>query len=146
VQHRWPLARKLSLILFGDFRKAKNRRGDIVRGIHPEVFAWREALAAEAMGRRYAALPEQLALLWVAGVPLAEEGPLLPSPEERRAALLDFWATRTCTPEGRRVRALTEDFLVEVVQGGAWPVTPAEAAAATARTPCGGRLEAALMP
>lgn len=141
VQHRWPVRRRLALIVFGDFRKAKNRRGDIVRAIHPEVFAWREALAAEAMGRRYRALPDQLALLWVAGIPLDETGPLVRTPEARRAALLDFWSSRTCTPEGQRVRDLTADFLGAVVQGSAWPVTDEEARGAAARTPCGDGLE-----
>lgn len=140
VRHRWPTRHKVALVLFGDFHKAKNRRGDIVRAIHPEVFAWREALSSEAMVGRYDRLPDQLALLWVAGVPMEVSGALVPTPAARRAALLEFWATRTCTPEGRRVRSLTLDFLQEVVQTTPWPVTGPEVAAANARTPCGDRL------
>jgi hypothetical protein len=140
VQHRWPVRHKVALVLFGDFKKAKSRRGDIVRAIHPDVFAWREALAAEAMTGRYDRLPDQLALLWIAGVPLQDDAPLLRTSDERRAALLAFWATRTCTPEGRRVRGIALDFLREVVQPSPWPVTPAEVAQTNARTPCGDRL------
>lgn len=118
------------------------QKSRVATGIDPELRGWREALVAQNMERRIGVdLPEALDLLWLEGRPMRPDRPPLPSPEERRAAVLAFWAERSCTPEGQAVRDLVEIFLAMEVQRSPFPATSAELRAAEAAQSCGDRLE-----
>lgn len=105
-----------------------------------ELRGWREAVADEAFRWRLDyEIPQALAAVWTDGTPLKAGAPALPTPEARRAALLDFWATRNDTDDGRVVQELVEAWLASEVQASEWPVTAAEADAAEARCGCGRR-------
>ena len=74
--------------------------------------AWDDALQDRGQARRIVELSDALDRLWSEGVPIDAPGaPRLATPPERKTALVEFWATRTDTPEGDEVRALVGDFL-----------------------------------
>lgn len=100
---------------------------------------WQAALMATGMQKRVQQeLPDQLDRLWADGTRLDNApGEPLPTPEQRRQAMLDFWADRSCTPEGAQVREVVALFLEYEVQPSPWPVTAAELAAAQAAHRCG---------
>ena len=108
--------------------------------IAEELRGWREAVADEAFQWRLDyEIPQALEALWRDGTPLQAGEPALATPEARRAAVLDFWATRTDTESGRIVQEVVEAWLASVVQPSEWPVTEAEADAAAERCGCGRR-------
>ena len=101
-----------------------------------DVRSWREALCAEGFeARLLVEIPRTLEDAWQRGVPIAGDVPLQ-TRADRRRALLDWWATRTCTPEGARVRELVARYLDREVQSSPWPVTADELAAANAQRAC----------
>jgi tetratricopeptide (TPR) repeat protein len=117
-------------------RKHSGGRNDLFAALTDDLIAWRSALCAEAIEDRLVSeIPEALEALWERGVPVSP-GPPLDTPEERRSALLTWWATRTCTPEGERVREVIARYVVTEVQRSPWPVTDAELAAANGRRSC----------
>lgn len=122
--------------LSGNYRRQMQIYEEVFEALHPSVAAWREAIIREVMEERYYQLPDQLAATWESGAPLGGH-PAGERPADRRAALLSFWASRTHTPEGDRVRQITADFISYVVQDSRWPVTPEEQAAAEAACQCG---------
>jgi hypothetical protein len=136
----WKPHHKVALVVLGDMHKAKNRRGDIVRAIHPEVSEWREALIRRGMQVRYDALPDELEHAWTVGSPIGASGPL-DSFDQRRGAILALWSSRTCTPEGQQVRDIVETFISVVIQTSKWPVTPSELATAQATCLCDDSLQ-----
>lgn len=120
----------------GNYRRQQQVITEVFEALHPSITAWREAIQREVMEERYYNLPDQLAATWETGAPLGMH-PGGARPEDRRAALLAFWVSRTDTPEGARVRQITADFISYVVQRSPWPVTPEEQAAAEAACQCG---------
>jgi hypothetical protein len=117
-------------------RKLTHKKTFLVEGMDPSLDAWREVLVANAMGRRLnEEIPDMLEGIWTHGImPLGEP---LQTPEERRLAIVTFWASRACTPEGAAARQTAADFLQYVVQDSAHPVTAEERAAAEAANRCG---------
>ncbi len=131
---------------FGMVERGKQRavQETLRAAIEPQVAAWREAIASRATAEALAALEKRLVDLWVDGIGLGRES--LPTSVERRAALLDYWATRTDTPEGRAAMRIVEAFLRSRVQPSGEPVTEAERAAAEARREDGRPLDLTLAP
>lgn len=118
------------------------QKGRVATSIDPELRGWREAIIASNMEKRIGVdLPEALDQLWLNGTPMQPDRPPLPSPEQRRAAVLAFWAERSCTPEGQAVRDLVEIFLAMEVQRSPFPATDAELRGAERAQACGDRLE-----
>lgn len=118
------------------------QKGRVATAIDPELRGWREAIIASNMEKRIGVdLPEALDQLWLNGTPMQPDRPPLPSPEQRRAAVLAFWAERSCTPEGQAVRDLVEIFLAMEVQRSPFPATDAELRGAELSQACGDRLE-----
>jgi tetratricopeptide (TPR) repeat protein len=116
-------------------RKLKHQRARVMEAIQPEVLAWRGAVCAEGLEDRLLhEVPASLEALWRDGV--GRDGAAIEGPGDRRAALLDWWVTRTCTPEGAAVRAVIARYLEREVQTSPWPVTAGELAAVNARRPC----------
>lgn len=110
-------------------------RGKLARAVQPEVIAYRQAVQQAAFQERLSTLPDRLDALWSEGTPIDGGDETLSAPEERRAELLAYWASRTDTPQGRATCAVIELWLSEVVQASNEPVTPEEQrrANATAR-------------
>lgn len=112
----------------------KNR---LATSMDAELDAWKEAVTATSMKRRIEEqLPAGIEATWADGAPF-EGSPPLPTPAERRAALLEFWSDRACTPEGDLVTRVVADFLELEVQSSPHPVTAEELQAANARATCG---------
>jgi tetratricopeptide (TPR) repeat protein len=121
-------------------RKLQQQRARVMTELQPELRAWREALCAEGFEDRLLyEVPGTLDRVWRDG--LARDGSVLLERPQRRAELLEWWVTRTCTTEGDAVRALIAGYLTEVVQRSDWPVTLSEVEAINARRPCETALE-----
>lgn len=114
-------------------RKAEVERVRVLDETRDEIENYIAILRRTAFEEMLAALPERLDRLWTEGVPLAPNAPALPTPEARRRAVLDLWATRTETPEGRRAAAAIEAWLSSTVQTSETPITDAERAEFEAR-------------
>jgi hypothetical protein len=99
----------------------------LARDVEPEVEQYLAIKRRTVFEEKLAVLPDALDALWKDGVPL-EPGPTLPTAEARRRAVLEFWASRTDTPEGNRTAEVAEDWLRAVVQSGSTPITPEERA------------------
>lgn len=124
-------------------RKLRGYRDRLMNEIRPDLVAWREALCTEGFeDRLLVEVPAVLDRVWRDGV--GRSGETLPTPEARRAELLEYWVTRTCTAEGDAVRTLIARFLRQEVQPSAWPVTAAEVAAVDADRRCEDTLAVAL--
>ncbi len=88
--------------------------------------------AGAAVQRKVARLPDQFAALWDRGVPLREGAPPLSTMESRRAAIFEFWRTRTKTVWGREVQDAVESFVRAEVMTSDHPYTAEELTAFTA--------------
>ena len=111
------------------------RREATVVAIETEIRAWRVAIQQVALEHRlWEELPAELDAIW--------HDVTMP-PHMRRAALLAYWTSRTCTPEGQAVRDSIRTYLLEEVQTSAWPVTDVEAQRASEENECGLVLELA---
>lgn len=107
--------------------------------IREPLAAYNEALREVRFDDALARLPERLDRLWNDGLGFNGGEPLA-TPEARRRAVLDFWATRAGTPEGDAISATIEDWLAATVQPSPHPVTEAERRSAEARRNDGRRL------
>jgi hypothetical protein len=115
--------------------KLDGKKGAANEATNDQRIAWDDALHDRGQARRIAQLSDAVDHLWSDGVPIDAPGaPLLATPNERKTALVEFWATRTDTPEGAEVQALVRDFLLYEVSESPWPVT--EADRDLARTEC----------
>lgn len=120
-------------------RKVEAVQDEVRTAIEPELLAWREAIQRKAFGAYLDGLPARLDALWHQGVGLDRN--TLTTPEARRGALLELWATRTDTPEGRAVTRLLEGFFRSEVWPSEHPFVADEITAAQARREDGRRLE-----
>lgn len=113
----------------------------VAYSIDPEVDDWRQAVVDTRMqGRIEAEIPDLLDAAWQEGAPIERHAAPLATAAERRSELLRFWADRSCTPEGDRVRVAVEAFLEFEVNDSDHPLTGPEVLAANAATPCERRL------
>jgi hypothetical protein len=95
--------------------------------VHGPVEEWGDRIADLATERTLDALPPRLEALWATGVPL-DGGPPLPTPAARRAALRDYYLTRTDTVWGEAVREAVRAFVFGVVQSSDAPYAEPELA------------------
>lgn len=116
-------------------RKWLGQEGRTVEALHADVETWGDRIADLATDRTVASLGPRLDALWDHGVPLADDGPALRTAAERRAALLEFYATRTDTVWGEQVRDAVGGFCRAVVQHGDDPFTEEELARFAASHP-----------
>jgi hypothetical protein len=121
-------------------RKLAPVHDKVLTGIQPELTHYRAVLQETAFQDALYALPGRLDALWEQGAPL-EGDQVLETPEARRAAVLDYWATRADTPHGQQVCQVVELWLSRVVQTSQHPFTAEEAEAANARRSDGRRLD-----
>ena len=117
--------------------KLDGKKGAADAETNMQRIAWGDALHDRGQAHRMAELPEALDLLWSEGIPIDGPGaPRLPTPIERKTALVEFWATRTDTAEGAEVQALVRDFLLYEVSESPWPVTDADRELARGQCHC----------
>ncbi len=123
-------------IPFLNKRKMAPRRQAVLEVMKPHLSAWRQALGTEKTLERVAStLTDDLDALWYEGTPLSGEDELVSRPQ-RRAAILDHWATRTCDEIGASVREILRKYLLYEVNASEFPVTGAELAEANEKTAC----------
>lgn len=135
-----PPAPTLSLQLgFPSHRKVIAKQERLFADVRGELQAYGDVIRATRFQERLQELPDRLDACWRTGAPLEGEASLA-TPEERRAAILAFWATRSDTPEGDAVTHAVEVWIAETLDAEGAPVTDAEAAAAEANRADGRKL------
>jgi hypothetical protein len=116
-------------------RKLEPQKSEVALETHDVVEAWRSAVVDDAMRVRLSVgIPALLDAIWLGGT--AEDGHALPGPADRRKALLEFWATRSDTPEGHEAQGMAATYLEQMVETSPTPLLPEEVAAAEARCSC----------
>jgi hypothetical protein len=73
--------------------------------------------------------------LWTSGVAISG-GPPIEGVAARRAAILDFWASRTCTDAGDAIADVAAAFIRNEIQSGPDAASPEEIAASEAACGC----------
>lgn len=121
-------------------RKARTVHDDVLVEVTPELAAYRDALQETVFQEQLEALSDRLDALWELGVPLEAGKPRVETIDDRRRAVLTFWATRAATPQGLDTCKEVELWLSEIVQTSTDPVTPDEQEEANARAEHGRRL------
>lgn len=96
--------------------------------------AWASTIADVATDERLRGLPDDLERLWRDGVPLDPNERTLVTYDERKAALLSFWQSRTESSWGESVRGAVEAFMRAVVQDSDHPFTDEDLARFNAST------------
>jgi hypothetical protein len=115
-----------SVWLFPSARRVEVVRDRLVDDLQPEVDAYLKVARRTELENQLALLPDRLDALWTAGTPLDGSPGRIDGADARRRAVLAYWASRTETPEGRRVAEAVESWLAATVQGGEFPITDAE--------------------
>jgi hypothetical protein len=106
-------------------RKFQGYRGTAVEGVGGDVEEWSSRIADLAIDRKLELLDQALLALWIEGIPV-QGTERLDTPADRRQALLAYWASRTETVWGRRVREAVAAFIRGEVQYSDHPFTEAE--------------------
>lgn len=108
-----------------------------VEASEDELRLYADALAAEALTTRlYDEVPSLLDGIWLEGVHAEDPEAVLDTPQQRRAAILDFWLSRSDNPYGDAVREVVEAYMVYVINESEHPYTRAEISAANAARSC----------
>lgn len=115
-------------------RKLQAQKTRTVQFLDPELDEWGDRIADRELSSRLQTLPDELEALWFEGTPLPSAGEgsedaapvALDTVDERKAALLAYWDSRTNTVWGDRVRLTVEAFLRAVVQPSDDAFTAAE--------------------
>ena len=125
-------------------RRLGQAKGRVAEAVRPDADAWRTAVMSRAMDQRVnEEVPGQLDGLWLNGQAMQPGDPAVPDPKGRREAILEFWASRSCTPEGDRVADVAAMFIEREVQESPFPATADELRAANAASTCGRALDVA---
>lgn len=117
-------------------RKLAHQKEAVVEATEDDMRAFVDALTMEALYNRiYEDLPTELDSLWLDGRD-PNDGRTLSSFEERRAAILALWTSRTDNEYGDAVREAIELYMVYVVQVSDHPFTDEEIARVNATRTC----------
>jgi len=122
----------VSMAPFPGGKKTRAAQSVVMEQIRPQVEKYEAALQARAFTVQLEELPGRLDRLWVEGVSMSG-GPLLEGAVARRTAVLDYWATRAPTPEGRAVMVVVERWIRGTLSGTTDAVTDSEKAQAESR-------------
>lgn len=132
-----PLAPNLAARVASPSRKkVHGAQIETMETVEPLVLSYRQAIYARAHTERMQELPGELSAIWEDRVP----GHAMPTYAERRAAIVELWATRADTPEGADVMRGIEAFVRAEIEEGPNAFTPEELAAAAARREDGRQL------
>src|SRR5262245_10982736 len=113
----WPLCvtQPTHCLKGGAWLVSDRKWAGIVRGVESSTTDAQvelgDRVADAAVHVKVAHLPDQLAALWEQGVPLHEGDPPLATMEARRAAIYEYWRTRTNTVWGHEVQDAVESFV-----------------------------------
>jgi hypothetical protein len=121
-------------------RKAAKIHDRVLAEVGPELAEYRDTLQETLFQEQLEQLSDRLDALWELGLPLEEGQPHIDTIDERRKAVLEFWATRSNTHEGIETCRAVELWLARVVQPSADPVTAPEQEQANAEAQHGRRL------
>jgi hypothetical protein len=118
-------------------RKLEGMKEEVARATSYEMSQWRTAVIALAMDKRIGEeIPDMLDRVWELGQTDTLDDPVLDEHSARRQVILNFWASRSCIPEGEEVRVLTADFITEIIQTSEHPATQSELDSANQRQRC----------
>ncbi len=115
----------LRLWLLPSEKKVEPLRAEVVEAVGPELSRYNAVVARTALQERLADLPDRLDGVWNNGTPLVGMA-TLDTRTARRRHVLEYWATRASTPEGRLTARKVADWLDAVVQESDSPITDAE--------------------
>lgn len=119
-------------------RKWLQAEANALAVVREQVEVLDQRIGQLGLARKIEDLAPRLEALWEKGEPL-DGGRTIQDMAGRRAALGEFWATRTDTPEGQVVRDVVHAYIRNVVQYSDDPFTPEEIAgieaSATVREP-----------
>jgi hypothetical protein len=97
----------------------------VIEAVHPLLEAYADVISETYFRTYLEELPDRLDALWTDGVPL-EGHETAVTAEDRRRAVLHFWADRVDSPEGNRVAEAVERWLRFTVQESNTPITEDE--------------------
>ncbi len=118
-------------------RRLQAHKERVVNGTSGYAAEWRAAVVSLAMDSRLGRdIPNMLDAIWMHGHMGETGAPVLETYPERRAALLQFWAGRSCVKEGAQARELVADFIAYEVQPSDHPADRDEIRAANAAQRC----------
>lgn len=106
-------------------RKLKGPRNQTLAAIQPELQGLFDAHAEANAERNWDRLMSKLEALWERGQPLDGEG-FIETHAERRAVILQVWASRTETDAGRTTMQRISDWIEATIQLGPHPCTAEE--------------------
>ena len=118
-------------------RRLQAHKERVVQGTQGYAREWRTAVINLAMDSRLGRdIPNMLDAIWSEGHTGEEGGMVLDDYAERRQALMQFWAGRSCVKEGAQARELVHDFIAYEVQQSPHPATAEELREANAAQRC----------
>jgi hypothetical protein len=110
-------------------RKWGNLEDTLSRSTAVSQVAFGDRVADASVRRTVDALPDRLTALWEHGTPLVPGAPILATMDERKAAILAYYRSRTDTVWGDQVRDAVAAFVRAVVMTSDDPFEPEEMAA-----------------
>lgn len=115
---------------------SEQNKEEVVEGTAQEMRDYADTIAAEALGRKLnEEIPDWLDAVWHQGVDPRNDT-ALPTPEARRAHILEFWISRTDNAYGDAVRQVVEHYMLYEIQSSTDPFTQNEIDQANARRRC----------
>lgn len=106
-------------------KKVEPVRAGVNEAVSPELSRYNAIVARTKLQERLSDLPKRLDAVWREGTPLMGTR-ILETPEKRRRHVLDYWSSRSSTPEGRLTARAVGDWLEAVVQESEYPITEVE--------------------
>jgi hypothetical protein len=108
-------------------RRLQSYKNKVASRSRSYVKDWQNAIVSHAMDQRLNTdIPNMLDLIWTQGLTRANDSLVIESKKERRTAILQFWANRTCIKEGDQARAVARDFILYEIQASEHPATASE--------------------
>ena len=106
--------------------------------VQDDVRAYQQAIQGRHLAISMQKIPDRLDRLWQLGE--APDGSQIEAMPARKAWVLDYWATRTSTPEGHAVCGVIEAWIRETVQLSEHAISEAERLTAEAQRSDGRKL------
>jgi len=132
---------QLQFYFLPSMKRLKSVRRKVRAGINPQLIAYRQVIIETSIQEFVEALPKRLDALWQSGTPLIDDDVDLSTPTVKRLAILNYWATRPDSREGRLVAKAVNDWMYANLVGQPNTLTLAEQAEANAKAIHGLQLE-----
>jgi hypothetical protein len=117
-------------------RRAQHSKTEVVETNIILIQSWQEAILSVATQQRMdEGIPNFLEEIWDGNSPLSKQ--------QRKQDILEFWSSRSCTPEGDQAAQVINDFIVFEIQQSDTPVTQAEKQEAEQNSICGRSIKSA---